>query len=149
MISSQPMGGDSSVDSNAIIQQLEFKFQTLKQNITNDVQAAIKARSKGRMSEGVMSELKEMKNAFEDSLKRNFDGVNIRVKGAEEKLHDILKVKQDMMERTKEEVFGAFEQQGLELKEEVENLAEVVHSKCDISQAKVVIESRSYWEGRD
>jgi len=142
IINSRPLNNNNggNIDTNRIIQQLEFKFQALQQNVMNDVQGAIKSRGRSKMNEGMMSELKEMKNTFEDNLKKNFDSVNIRVKGAEERLHDILKVKQDMMERTKEDVFATFEQQGVELQEEVQNLAHAVNNKCDLNQAKVVIE---------
>jgi len=119
--------------------QLELQFKTLKQNLVNDINSLIKTKSKVRLNENVLSQLKEVKKSFEEDLRENFDQLNGRIKLIEEALNKILREKREFMEDSKNELFGALEMQEKALIQELQQLKLLADSKYNEEQAKNLV----------
>jgi hypothetical protein len=140
---SQTFRGERSSDfqmPNELAQkQLELQFKTFKQGLLSEVHNSLKGKSKSRLNEDVVGELKQIKHNFESDLKQNFEMINGRVKRSEENLNEIMRKKRDYMDAIRDEFLTSIEHQETVLTQEIKQLEGLTKSKCEKTQAKAIV----------
>jgi len=134
---------EGSRSSDTTQEQLELRFKALNQSLSNQIQELVNSKSKSKISENILHELKEIKSSFEEELRTNFNAMNERVNNGEEILSNILKEKTNLMERIRDDFVSSLDHQGMQIQEDIRHLEGVLQTKCDSNQAKSIVESKN------
>ena len=134
---------ESSKTNEITQEQLELRFKALNQSLSNQIQALANSKSKSKLNEEILRELKDIKNSFEEELKNNFNSLNERVNNGEEILSNILKRKTQVMERIRDDFVSSLDHQGLQIQADIRHLEQILKSKLDSNQIKGMMESKS------